>query len=152
MNKDTENMTNPKENDDLLNFFEEFLKPGVVIKEKEVVDGFKIKLKVLNSEELLQAESILLNSNSTIPVDILHKVRAASILSQSILQLNGIVIDKEEAPKEEARLRRHELYKQILKMPAILVQKTYEFYIEAVNEQNSFYENGKESIEKIENF
>ena len=37
-------------------------------------------------------------------------------------------------------------------MPGIVIQKMYELYIEAVNEQNSKYENFSDTIEEMENF
>ena len=48
-----------KENElgqDLFKIFDNFIKTGVVVEEKEVVNGMKIKLKILNNSEHLEAE------------------------------------------------------------------------------------------------
>jgi hypothetical protein len=150
--QNAEDLTNPTFDQELANFFEGFLKEGVIIREKEVVPGFKVKLKVLNTEELLVAESILKNQNPHIPSDVVIKVRAASILSQAILKLNDMDVEREDLSDSENELRRRALYKQVLRMPALVIQKTYEFYVEAVQEQNALYEEPKKLGEKIENF
>jgi hypothetical protein len=147
-----EDLISPEFNQELSNFFENFLKEGIVIKEKEVVPGLKIKLKVLNTEELLIAESILSNQNPHIPTDVMIKVRAASILSQSIIKLNDMDIEREDLSDEENGFRRRGLYKQVLKMPALVIQKAYEFYVEAVQEQNRLYNSPKDLSDKISNF
>lgn len=142
---------NKKEmNEDLSMIFDTFIKNGEVQKEKEVVPGFKVKLKVLNTGELMTAESIM--GRSSAPSDIVAKVRAASILSQAILSINGVVINREDYTIEETRRRRLALYQQLLKMPSVAIHKTYEFYIECVEEQNSKYENFKETTDKLEAF
>jgi hypothetical protein len=123
-----------------------------VIREEEVVPGFKVKIKVLNTEELLIAESILTNQNSHIPSDVIIKVRAASILSQAILKLNDMDVEREDLPEVDNNMRRRALYKQILRMPALVIQKTYEFYVRAVKEQNALYEDTEKLGEKLGNF
>ena len=147
-----DDITNPSFNQELSIFFENFLKEGTIVKEKEIVPGLKIKIKVLNTEELLVAESILSNQNPHIPSDVIIKVRAASILSQAIVKLNDMDIERDNLSEEENNARRRGLYKQVLKMPALVIQKAYEFYIEAVQEQNSIYDNPKELSDKISNF
>ncbi|MCX8074098.1 MAG: hypothetical protein N2749_00730 [Clostridia bacterium] len=137
--------------DDLNIFFDNFIKTGEVVKEKEIAPNFKVKLRVLNTGELLAAETILKATND-IPTDIVAKVRAASILSQAIISINDLDIEKNNATQEENNLRRINLYKQLLRMPAIIVQKTYALYIDAVQEQNSLYENLDETVEKVKNF
>ena len=135
---------------DLSMIFENFIKTGVVEKEKEVVPGFKIKVKVLNTGELLVAESIM--NTSTAPSDIVARVRAASILSQAIITLNGSPVEREDLSKEDIRVRRAMLYTELLKMPAMAIHKAYEFYIECVDEQNNKYSNVKETIQEMQNF
>lgn len=138
--------------EDLNNFFEGFLKSGVVIKEKEVVPGLTVKLKVLNTSELLSAESILLAGNPNIPSDIIQKIRAASILSQAILIINGVEVEKENMIGMQIVERRQTLYSNIIKMPAYVIQKIYELYIEAVREQNDIYSSEEKVRDKVENF
>lgn len=138
-------------NKDLNMFFENFIKEGNVIMEREVVSGFKVKLRPLSTSELLSAETVLLN-NDTIPTDVVLKVRAASILSQSIISINGMDIEKKDSSQDENVMRRSALYKNLLSLPALIVQKSYELYLEAVNKQNDIYTNGEKISENIENF
>jgi hypothetical protein len=152
MENKTQSLENTTHKDDLINFFENFIKTGIVVKEKEITPGFSVKLKVLNTEELLIAESVLLNASGRIPYETLQKVRGASILSQSILNLNGMAVEREDVSNEENAERRHLLYKQLLKMPSLIIQKTYEFYIEAYEEQNKIYSDSNGLVEKVENF
>jgi hypothetical protein len=141
-----------KPEDDLDIFFENFIKRGTVIEEDEITPGFKIAVKVLDTGELLTAESVLATTNPHIPYDIIQKVRAASILSQAIIRVNGIDVEKEGLSKEKNHERRTGLYSKLLKMPALLVQKAYELYIKAVKKQNEIYGNQKKMIDNIENF
>lgn len=143
-------MSEQNVNSDLTMIFENFIKPGVVVEEKEVVPGFKVKLKPLNTEELLIAESIMHNEKA--PADIVARVRGASILSRAIISLNGASIERDDFSEEDTRLRRALLYKQLLQLPAIVIHKTYKFYIECVNKQQDLYMNPQEVIEKVENF
>lgn len=136
--------------DDITKLFDNFIKEGVVIKEEEVLPDLKIKLKVLSVGELLAAQSIIDESSG--PVDIVSKVRGASILSQAILALNNMDIEKDSYSPKEIRIRRATLYTQILRMPSIAVQKMYELYLRAVEEQNQRYNNIGKMAEDIENF
>jgi hypothetical protein len=138
-------------NQDITLFFNNFIKSGEVIKERTVAPNFKVKLRVLNTGELLAAESVLLSTEG-IASDIVAKVRAASILSQAVISINGIDIEKENLKKEENNMRRSSLYQQLLKTPAIIVQKAYALYIEAVKEQNEMYDDIGELTEKTKNF
>ena len=142
-----------KENElgqDLFKIFDNFIKTGVVVEEKEVVNGMKIKLKVLNISEQLEAESII--STERVPADVVAKVRGASILSQAILSINGSDIEKENLTKEEVRTRRFVLYKQLLLLPSIVIQKMYEFYIDCLKKQEDIYVNFDKTVDDIKNF
>ena len=148
--KEKKQMEDENMNSDLNLFFDGFIKTGNVVEEKEVTQGFKVKVKVLDTGELLIAESIM--SNSSAPVDIVARVRAASILSQAIISINEIPIDRDDYTEKEIRMRRGLLYKQLLKMPPVVVEKAYRFYIECVEKQNSKYENFQETVGDMKNF
>jgi hypothetical protein len=150
-NNMADNVINFDNTKELEQFFDGFIKKGVVIKDREIVPGMKIKLKVLDTGELLAAESILSATNPNIPPDVIQKVRGASILSQALLSINDMVVERETLTKEEIRLRRISLYQNLLRMPAIVIQKAYELYVEAAREQNKLYEDGQ-LVDKIENF
>lgn len=139
-----------EKNNDLKLLFDNFIKTGEVTKEKEIVPGVKVKVKVLSAGDLLIAQTIMGHQNA--PSDVTVKLRAASILSQSILSMNDVPIEREDYTSEDIRARRVLLYSQLLRMPGIVIQKMYELYIEAVNEQNSKYENFSDTIEEMENF
>jgi hypothetical protein len=140
-----------EQTDDLDLFFNNFIKKGNVEDEKQIVPGFTIKLKALNTGELLTAESIMLMDRN-VPNDIVVKVRSASILSQAILSINGMSVDKEGWNKDEIAKRRSKLYRQLLSMSAYVIQKAYEAYIEIVDKQNHLYSNAEETVKNIENF
>lgn len=150
MNEQNKQQNIEETNKDLLNIFDNFIKTGMVEDEKEVVPGFKIKVKVLNVQELLDAESIM--GAEQAPADVVAKVRGASILSQAIIRLNGADIEKESLNKQEIRVRRVILYKQLLSLPGIVVQKMYEFYIECLKRQEEKYVNFDETVDEIRNF
>lgn len=137
-------------NKDLNLFFENFLKTTELVKEREITPGLTVKLRVLNAGDLLVAESIMSHSDS--PSDIVVKIRAASILSQSLISINEVEIERKGFTDREIRERRVALYGQLLKMPSMIIQKMYELYLEAVQEQNSKYENTSELGEDITNF
>ncbi|MGL5715990.1 MAG: hypothetical protein ACRCX2_23445 [Paraclostridium sp.] len=138
------------DNKDLNLFFDSFIKTTELVREKEVVPGLTVKLRALNAGDLLVAQSIMSHSDS--PTDIVVKIRAASILSQSLLNLNDMDIEREGFTEKEIRDRRVLLYSQLLKMPGIVIQKMYEFYLEVVEEQNEKYKNFPKTVDDITNF
>ena len=73
-----------EKNNDLKLLFDNFIKTGEVTKEKEIVPGVKVKVKVLSAGDLLIAQTIMGHQNA--PSDVTVKLRAASILSQSIIK------------------------------------------------------------------
>jgi hypothetical protein len=150
--KNPEDMKDFNPSEDLNLFFNNFIKAGTVTKEEDIVPGLRLKVKVLNTGELLTAESVLQLSNPNIPFDVVEKVRAASILSQAILEINGVPVEKDDMKPEQNSQRRSALYSQLLKMPALVVQKSYELYVTAVREQNKLYTTDGEIEKKAENF
>lgn len=140
-----------KNNDDLFNIFEDIIKPGLIELEREVVKGFKIKVKVLDTGEAVAAESVM-RYDPRVPVDLVARVRGAAILSRAIVSLNNDTIEREDMTPEQISVRRDILYKQLLKLPALVIQKAYELYVEAYNKQQDVYKNLGESSEEIKNF
>jgi hypothetical protein len=150
-NSDEKDIKDFQAEDDLDLFFNDFIKKGQIEKEDEVVPGFKIKVKVLSAGELITAESVM-RVNPEIPPDIVQKARCASILSQATISINGSLIIKDKMTRKEIAMRQAHLYQRLLDMPAYVVQKAYELYLEAVLEQNKLYSNPEELSKKIENF
>lgn len=138
--------------EDALNvFFESFIKTGHVVLEEEIVPDLKIKVRPLNTGELLSAEAIL-KTGGGMPDDIVAKVRAASILSQAIISINEIDIESDESAPGINSMKRVQLYQTLLKMPPIVVHKGYKLYVKAVKMQNEKYEDMKGMFENSENF
>lgn len=138
-------------NIDIMSLFDNFIKPGVIEDEKEVVKGFKIKVKVLDVGELAAAEAIIVREDE-VPVDVIAKVRAAKILSQATLAINDVPIERGDMNETEKRERRILLYKQFLRLPAIAIQKSYEFYLDCVTKQENFYNDVEDIQNKTKNF
>lgn len=128
------------------NLFNNLIIPGVLIKEKEVVPGVKIKLKPLDVGEIVMAENMI---NNDIPKDIATKLRAASILSRAIISINDLSFESEVRDERESKIRT--LYSYLLKLPPLMIFKAYDFYLETVKEHDSFIMSGKRD-EEIGNF
>lgn len=139
------------DNQDLFNIFEDIIKPGNVEMEREVVKGFKIKLKVLDTGEAIAAESIM-RYDSRVPVDLVARARGAAILSRAIVSINDDTIERDDMSLAQKNARRDLLFKQLLKLPALIIQKAYELYIEAYQKQQEIYNDLGSSIEEIKNF
>lgn len=139
------------DNQDLFNIFEDIIKPGSVEMEREVVKGFKIKLKVLDTGEAIAAESIM-RYDSRVPVDLVARARGAAILSRAIVSINNDTIERDDMSQAQKNARRDLLFKQLLKLPALIIQKAYELYIEAYQKQQEIYDDLGNSIEEIKNF
>lgn len=135
---------------EISSIFDNFIKSGYLTKEKEVVPGLKVKVKVLNTGELLAAQTIMSHENA--PSDIVVKLRAASILSQCLLEFDGTKVVPDICDEREERARRVLLYSKLLQMPSLVIQKMYELYLEAVKDQNNKYSDLSKTGEEIENF
>lgn len=140
-----------KEGTDFVNIFDDFIKPGELEEEEEIVKGLKVKVKVLDIGESLAAEAIL-SYEAKLPADIVARVRSASILSRAIISLNGVPITTEKMTDEERHLRRNALYKKLQKMPPMIVQKMYNLYMKAFQKQNEIYGDFPKMVDDIKNF
>lgn len=149
-----------KINEDMYTFFSDFIQKGKVYKSGEVAPGFYVKLRALNTEEVMEAESVVINmSDNLIIADIGVRIRSCSILSFAIEVLgdNEIYSQDEllgasEDAKRSASYKRAAMYNNLLKLPPQLLEKTYAMYLEAVKEQNELYNNPQAIEEKSENF
>ena len=86
----------------------------------------------------------VINSEQT-PADVYGKVRAVSTLAQAIMAVNDVEITQDA---------RGQLYQQLSRLPAVVVEWLYEFYASLVEEQNHIYTQAgtDEAIEAVENF
>ena len=145
---------------DLASFFENYIKTGVVRKEAMIAPNIFVRLHALNVEEILQAEMNVMKAAEGLTIDdVFLRLRACAILALAIERLG----DKDLYTQEEieglsedavrSKLQTQAgVYSILMKLPPALVMKMYDLYVEAVNEQNSYYENAGEIIEKSENF
>ena len=152
-----ENQEQKKDMASIYNFFEHFIKEGRVYKEKEVAPKFKVKLKALNSEEILKAESVVVNATSnTLLSDIAIRIRACAILSYAIVELNGESVYTEDEMEgndnKSMESKRVAIYQMLLKLPPQILTSLYDVYLEAVQEQNELYSDASKVKEATENF
>lgn len=137
---------------DITNIFDNLIKDGMYSEEKEVLPGFKVKLRGLNTNEMFRAEAEINRQNPNIPVDITAKLRCAKILAYAIISINGdLIADESSMDEEMIANRRLALYSQLVQCPPIFVIKTYEFYLDVVNKENNHYD-FKRISEETENF
>jgi len=131
-------------------FFDNLITYGRIVKEKTIVPGLKIKLRPLDVDEQISAESISIASNPGMPIDTVEKIRAINTLSRAILEVNGVKV-VEDDDNTEAKIKKSEaLYRKLLSLPSHVIDLIYIFYAECVNEQREMYKSGLQ--ENIENF
>ena len=149
-----------KINEELYSFFSNFISKGKVYKEGEVAPGFFVKLRALTTEEIIEAESVIISATDNLIVaDIGARIRSCSILSFAIevigekeIYTQEELMGATEEDKNNATYKRAALYNNLLKLPPQLLSKIYEMYLSAVREQNQLYQNPKDIEDKSENF
>ena len=133
---------------DLNYFFENFIKKDMFVKEEDLGDGLVIRVKPLNIGELIEAEGILRNMNPDIAMDAMVRLRAAAILSKAIMKIGDNLIEKPGLDEESINYRRFTLYSQLIQMPPIIIEKMYRVYLDAVEEQATYYSTPVDDIMK----
>ena len=143
---------NEKVSDNILGIdkiFDNFLKPGKIREEKTIFEGFTIAIEPLTLNDLTLVSYV--SYREGMPQDVIVKVRAARILSKAIISINGCkVADGED--KEEDNAARDHLYSKIMEMPAVVVEKMYQFYLEVEDKRDSIFKNPEDVSKAIENF
>ena len=133
-------------------FMDNLITKGKIEKEKEITPEFKIKLRPLDVDEQIIAESVVMANNPYIPYDTVQKIRAISILSKAIISINSIPICKEDTSEKEEEEIRGKLYKKMMKLPGSIIDDAYNFYFETVLEKKKLYQDGDALNENIKNF
>lgn len=144
----------------LMNFFENFIKTGIVKKEGLIAPDFPIRVRTLTTEEILRAETKIMQKVEGLNIsDVFLRIRACAILAIAIEKIgdNEIYTDEElkgfSQEAEESKLDKQAMmYAMLLKMPPALIEKAYDLYTQALNEQTKLYSNPDEVIEQSENF
>lgn len=143
---------NTKNNDnfDFEQFFDNVITKGRIEKEREVVQGLTIRLRPLDADEQISAESISVASNLNMPIDTVEKIRAISMLSKAIIAVNGVKVFEEDDDSDIKSKKSEALYKKLLSLPSHVIDSIYVLYAECVGEQRNLYKDGLQN--KIENF
>ena len=147
-------------NEEMYDFFKDFILKSKVYKEKEVAPGFSVRVRALSAEEIIEAESVVATlSDYLIVSDVAVRIRSCSILSYAVEKLgdNEIYTQEEldavtKEAKDMANLKRASMYNNLMKLPPLLLNKVYDLYLEAVKEQNELYSDPEKVGEKSKNF
>jgi len=122
------------------------IEKGSPRKEATIMDGLKVELKVLNSSELMDAESLAIAMNRNIPDDIVNKARMVSILASATTKINGVDMEREDS-KEQREVVDAIRAKYGVLAPKI-IDRMFGFYRALERKNDALFENA----DKIENF
>lgn len=129
--------------------FDDFIKPGKIQKEKEVLKDWKIKIQPLDLKDSTIVH--LMGGNTDMPFEATAKIKSARLLSKAIISINGynVVADGQEDREDELRSA---LYTNIMKLPPVVVEKMFQFYLEVEDERDKIFKNPDKVAKEIENF
>lgn len=142
-----------KTNDDILgidNIFQNLIKKGTVSEEKEVVSGFKIRLHPLPANDFARAQ--LLSERPGFSASAVAKYESARILSYAIETVNGKTIVPDDASDEKKDALQNALYRNLLQLPAGVLEHCFKFYLEMEQKQINIYADTEALKEGLENF
>ncbi len=139
----SENNKNNERDFEFESFFDNLITKGYIEKEREILKGFTVKVRPLNSDEQIGAESITIANNPYVPRDTIEKIRVISMLSKAIVSVNGVAIEGKEARKK--------LHEKLLSLPTHINDDLYALYVDCIEEQRKLYMD-EELGEKIEAF
>ena len=122
------------------------IEKGTPRKTAKIMDGFEIELKVLNSNELMDAESLAIAMNRNVPRDIVEKARLVSILASATTKINGVDMERED-PKDQLEMTNAILIKYGTLSPKI-IDRMFGFYRTLEKKNDLLFENS----DQIENF
>ena len=131
------------------NFFNNFIKTGTVQREFEIAKDFKVKLKVLNTEESTIADAMFTADNPILNDAGFLKLRSAAVIAMATMSVNGIEVIEGESPIGRISNARYSLYGYFLKMPMEILEKLWDCYLEILKEQSDKYSGGV--VDEIKN-
>lgn len=131
------------------NFFDNFIKTGVLHREFTIADDFKLKMKVLNSEETSIAEAMFTADNLTLNDTGYLRLRSAAFIAMATVSINGIPFEEGSAPIGGISQARYSLYGYYLKMPTEVMAKIWDCYLEIAEEQREKY--AGDMVEDVKN-
>ena len=126
--------------------FDDLVTKNQITKDVTIGD-LTLTLKPLSTAAHLEAETVYIATVSTVPADVINRVRAVSNLSYAVEAINGHKVEKGD--KDKDREARSNLYTLLMKLPPAAVDIINNHYIQLLKEHNSMYEGVNE---KIENF
>jgi len=132
--------------------FDNLITKGVIEKEGTIVPGFKIKVRPLDINEQLGAESVLIANNPYAPQDTIANVRAISILCASIVEINGAAITTPDDDKKITQEKREALHTKLMALPSHIIDAAYKLYLSCVDDQKAIYNDHKKLKEDLQNF
>lgn len=131
------------------NFFDNFIKTGVINREFTITDDFKLKMKVLNSEETSVAEAMFTADNPVLSDTGYLRLRSAAMVAMATVSINGIPFEEGSAPIGGISQSRRSLYGYYLKMPTEVMAKIWDCYLEIAEEQREKY--AGDMVEDVKN-
>ena len=130
-------------------FFNNFIKTGTVQREFEITKDFKVKLKVLNTQETTIADAMFTADNPVLNESGFLKLRSAAVIAMATVSINGIDVVEGETPIGRISNARYSLYGYFLKMPMEILEKLWDCYLEISKEQSDKYSEG--TVDQIKN-
>ena len=131
------------------NFFDNFIKTGVLHREFTITDDFKLKLKVLNSEETSVAEAMFTADNPMLSDTGYLRLRSAAMIAMATVSINGIPFEEGSTPIGGISQARYSLYGYYLKMPTEVMETVWNCYLEIVEDQREKYSGN--AVEDVKN-
>ena len=131
------------------NFFNNFIKTGTVQREFDITKDFKLKLKVLNTQETTIADAMFTADNPILNESGFLKLRSAAIIAMATVAINGIDVVEGNTSIGRISSARYSLYGYFLKMPMEILEKIWDCYLEIAKEQSDKY--SENTVDEVKN-
>jgi hypothetical protein len=126
--------------------FDELISTGKMTREVKV-GKLTFIIKPLSTAEVLDAETVYIASLSSVPPDVISRVRTVSTLSHAIISVNGREVPNDD--KDKARDMQSKLRELLLKLPPSVLDTIILKYRELVDDQTKVYEDLAENTENF---
>jgi len=127
--------------------FEELLLDTNISREVKLTPRFRMTLKTLNTQDVLNADTLYIATVSGVPRDVVDRVRMVSTLLYSITAVNGKNLYGDDEVKNRAA--RENLNKKLMSIPPAGIDILRAEYSSMIDAQTKLFEKVEE---KIENF
>lgn len=126
----------------LTRMFDELITKNYITKEVKI-EGINVTIRPLKTDEFLESEMVPVSSLSTVPPDVIARLRMVSTLSAAIISINGVEI------LEDEKDLRSKVHKLLMKLPPAVIDHLFNEYRILQDEQAKMF---LDVQEKIENF